>query len=169
MGIDEQTKTVAEIKSLLLEAMPQGEDSLWQAFIQALCKNLHCEAASYFSADDEHRLLTLRFAAGNCAEDLTNLTFGYKGIVGEVALQRKTLLVNNVEKDPAFCKAVDKASGFKTRAILCVPILHGKLLLGVLELLNPDCGAFSDTDRTITEQICAEAAKIVGEMHSASN
>ncbi len=161
------TKLLAGINSQLLTALPGGESALWQTFIRTLGSALDCEAASFFATDDEHRLLTLKFALGNCADDITNLTFGYKGVVGEVALSRKALVVNNAAKDPAFYKMVDKASGFQTRAILCVPVLYENTLLGVIEMLNPKSGSFSAQDLELANCLCLSVAKTVSGLRKA--
>ena len=39
--------------------------------------------------------------------------------------------------DSRFYPEVDKESGFKTRSILCVPLLRGEAEIGVLQVLNP--------------------------------
>jgi GAF domain-containing protein len=46
-----------------------------------------------------------------------------QGIGGWVAQERKPEVVNDCSKDPRFAGKFDKASGFVTRSLLCVPMI----------------------------------------------
>ena len=59
-----------------------------------------------------------------------------EGISGWVAQNRKPLIINDVQNDPRFLKLVDKKSGITTRNLICVPLVYGDDLLGVLNVLN---------------------------------
>ena len=65
-----------------------------------------------------------------------------QGIAGWVASHNEPALVPDVNQDPRFFKAVDKQTGFVTRAIASVPIRIKDQVIGIIEVLNPIHGAF---------------------------
>ena len=60
-----------------------------------------------------------------------------RGVAGWVLENRAPLLVPDAYKDPRFFPEVDRQTNFKTRSILCVPLLRGDTEIGVLQGLNP--------------------------------
>jgi GAF domain-containing protein len=72
-----------------------------------------------------------------------------KGIVGETLQLKKTVVVNNTNKDPNFFAQIDKQTGYRTYNIIATPIYDAtKNVIGVLELLNKD-GGFNQQDKKI--------------------
>lgn len=70
-----------------------------------------------------------------------------QGISGWVFEHDKPLLVPDVYADARFFREADRASGFKTRSILCVPLNRDGRRIGVLQMLNPLFRlAFDQTD-----------------------
>jgi adenylate cyclase len=59
------------------------------------------------------------------------------GIAGRVAATGQPLNIADAYADPLFNKAVDEATGYRTRTILCMPILDsGGRVFAVMQLLN---------------------------------
>jgi signal transduction histidine kinase len=69
-----------------------------------------------------------------------------QGVVGQAALTREPVLVNDAYNDERFYSQVDSATGFVTRSILCAPLLVQDRCIGVIELLNKSDGAFDQED-----------------------
>ena len=59
------------------------------------------------------------------------------GIAGWVYEKGAPQLVPDAYADKRFFKEADKKTGFKTRSILCAPLIAGGKTIGVLQLLNP--------------------------------
>ncbi|MDD3800965.1 sensor domain-containing diguanylate cyclase [Desulfuromonas thiophila] len=77
-----------------------------------------------------------------------------QGIAGYVALQRQPLLVADVRRDPRFCAAMDRLTGFPTCSVLCVPVQIQGQLLGVMQLVNgPGDPSFNDNDMQLLATI----------------
>lgn len=74
-----------------------------------------------------------------------------KGIAGSVATSGKSLNIADAYDDPQFNQAIDKKSGYRTKAILCMPIKSGDMVIGVIQLINKvdSTGVFSDDDEDI--------------------
>jgi len=70
-----------------------------------------------------------------------------KGIAGHVAQTQKPLNIPDAYADPRFNPAVDKATGYRTRNMLTVPMLSTKdEVVGVLQVLNKAQGATFDAE-----------------------
>ncbi|MDY7000452.1 MAG: GAF domain-containing SpoIIE family protein phosphatase [Thermodesulfobacteriota bacterium] len=75
-----------------------------------------------------------------------------QGIAGWVAQNRESVLIRDAECDNRFFRPADKATGFKTESLLCVPIIHGEELLGVVQVLNAkNRSCFSPEDLELLE------------------
>jgi serine phosphatase RsbU (regulator of sigma subunit) len=59
-----------------------------------------------------------------------------EGLAGWVAVNRQPVMIQDVQQDTRFFKDADHYTGFHTRTLLCVPIVYGEELLGVIEVLN---------------------------------
>ncbi len=70
-----------------------------------------------------------------------------QGIAGWVYANEQPLLVQDAYSDPRFYRQADMNSGYRTRSILCAPLLSGEKCLGVIQVLNPlDREAFEEVD-----------------------
>jgi sigma-B regulation protein RsbU (phosphoserine phosphatase) len=115
------------------------------------------EASSFLIYDPHRRVLRFSAITDESISDGTlknikesiELQLG-QGIAGWVAQQRQPLIVADAQKDRRFFNRVDRSTGFVTRSILCVPVLYGEELLGVIEVLNARGKAsFDDSDRDL--------------------
>ncbi|HPS59492.1 MAG TPA: GAF domain-containing protein [Spirochaetota bacterium] len=97
------------------------------------------ETSSLLLYDEMNMELVFKVALGEAGEELREkyrVKLG-QGIAGWVALNRKSLLVNDVYNDSRFDPMYDKSTGFTTRSILCAPLLFKGKLLGVIQAINP--------------------------------
>lgn len=81
-----------------------------------------------------------------------------QGIAGVAAQTRKSVMVNDAQEDPRFCRDVDCAIRFTTRNLLAVPMVDRDRLVGVLEVVNKVGGAFTQLDLTALEMFSSHAA-----------
>lgn len=81
------------------------------------------ERASLFLVDAERQQLWLKVAQEEGGKPLhVRMPLG-RGIASEVATTGKPLRVSDAYSRPLFNAEVDRGSGFRTRSILCVPVL----------------------------------------------
>lgn len=105
---------------------------------------LGCERASIFLWDKDRKELVGRPALGLPGGELRIPED--TGIVGQVVRAGQPAQVDNVQADPSWNPAIDKASGFKTRNLLCVPLTDAAgERLGALEVMNK-AGTFTPRD-----------------------
>lgn len=108
----------------------------------------------------------LRFVAvhGPHARKLmgTRLPLG-TGVAGFSMERRRSVVVPDAQADPRHCGEVDALTGYVTRAIAVVPLVHDNRALGVLELMNlPEGRTFSPSELSAIQQIAeALAVRIV--------
>ena len=68
-----------------------------------------------------------------------------EGISGWVAQNRKSLIVNDVQKDSRHFQQADQVSGFYTQNMLSVPLTYQDDLLGVINALNAKAKPYFDS------------------------
>ena len=59
------------------------------------------------------------------------------GIAGQVALTKKPMVVSDVKNNRYFNDQIDLISGKVTRSVMCVPLIFGNEVVGVIEAINP--------------------------------
>lgn len=137
------------------------EEELWDYLIRKTSSVIGCHAATYFEADEAKRTLTFRKSTGPVGGDIVGVSFGYQGIAGWCAENRKPILVNDLAADPRFTTKVDSATGFRTRNALAVPAVSGGKLLGVVEFINSMEAAFTEQDVQLASMITQCVARDV--------
>jgi transcriptional regulator with GAF, ATPase, and Fis domain len=105
---------------------------------------LRCERASIFLWDKARKELVGRPALGLPNGELRLPESS--GVVGRVVQTGEVQMVDNVRADPGWDGAIDKASGFQTRNLLCVPLPDADgQRVGALEVMNKT-GPFTTED-----------------------
>jgi putative nucleotidyltransferase with HDIG domain len=140
-------KTLLKV-SKSLSASLEIEEVLYKAmeYVEKVCK---AEASSIWEIDHEKKELFFRVIRGKHAERIKKMRLKIgEGIAGHVAKVRKPLMVNDVRKSPYWEDAFDSESTFQSRSILAIPILLGRRIIGVIELLNKKDGrGFNQKDK----------------------
>ena len=80
------------------------------------------------------------------------------GITGWVAEKGQPAIINDINKDDRFNHEFDKESGYKTRSIMCVPLVHNKEVIGVIEVLNKTKGDFTSEDEKLLFSLADQAS-----------
>lgn len=85
------------------------------------------------------------------------------GIAGSVASTGVVANIPDAYENPQFNQAIDKKSGYRTKAILCMPIKSGDEVIGVIQLINKvkGGGVFSIEDEDIMMIFLAIAGPIL--------
>jgi GAF domain-containing protein len=80
------------------------------------------------------------------------------GIVGWTVQRGEPALVPDVSQDARFFGEFDRASGFTTHSILCVPLQKGDRTIGAIEVINKGGSPFDRDDLRILSALAAPAA-----------
>ena len=170
-GLDELPATQAQrVRNLLalLKAIRECNkaktlDESIALVISATCAILGCDRATLFMVDEIAEELVIRHAVG--ADDIRiPLT---AGIAGAVYQEGKSLNIADPYNDPRFNKETDKATGYKTESILCLPIVDQGKTIAVLQAINKKkkekggFQAFTDEDEMHMEHLATQVSVIL--------
>ena len=135
-------------------------DTVLESVMSVTTDVMRVEASSLVLIDDETGDLLFHVARGQKAEAVKPIRMKQgEGIVGSVVQSGKPAIVNDVARDDRFCSKVDENSGFKTKAILCVPLATKNRLWGAVEIINRlDGRDFDECDLALCEAVAAQAA-----------
>lgn len=126
-------------------------------------ETLQASASSVLLIDDEEQEMCFRFVHGTAEGILREATLGIEtGIAGWVVRHREPIIVNDTSADPRFCSDMDEITGFKTRSLMCAPLMAWGQLLGVIEVLNrTDGGDFDEHHLHILVAVARTAAAAI--------
>ena len=85
-------------------------------------------------------------------KELCRLSMGC-GIAGWCAEHSSTVRLNDVYSDSRFADEFDKLTGFKTRNMICVPMIARGQLIGVSQVINHHHGDFSLSEEELMESL----------------
>jgi transcriptional regulator with GAF, ATPase, and Fis domain len=135
-------------------------DSLLVAIVDTIVARLAAARGTLYLVDGRNKTLSSVVAHLPELEDI-RLDFG-QGLAGTVALEGKVLRVSNPAADPRFDPTFDLQTGFQTRSMLVVPLRDsGGEVIGVLQLLNAERGAFDDDDEQAAVALASQAGQVL--------
>lgn len=155
-SLEEQLALLAEISQGFSSTLDISQ-TLNNA-IEKFMEYMNAEAASIFLLETDSNELVCAECAGPV--DITGLRLSStQGIVGKTVTTRSSQMIRDVQSDPDFAKKVDVGSGFRTRSILCVPLIVNNECIGALELLNKkNDDLFGDQDKHLSMALASYAA-----------
>lgn len=147
------------IEQIMLETSPD------------ICKLFNADRLTLYVVNEDHTAIVSKIKTGlNSSRDL-KLPITPQSIAGYVAFSHMLVNLPDVYDDemlkkihPAltFLKEVDKRSGYRTREMLVAPILDGKVLYGVLQIINNKSEQpFGDLDIEGVSQLCKTLATAI--------
>jgi len=84
------------------------------------------------------------------------------GIAGAVAGSGRPARIDDAYADPRFNREVDRETGYRTRSVLCVPMLSTRReVVGVLQALNRRDGPFTAEDEELLVALGGQAASAI--------
>jgi sigma-B regulation protein RsbU (phosphoserine phosphatase) len=134
-------------------------DRLLGLILRAVTDLVHADRASLFLVDRDRGQLWTRIAQG--AEEI-RLPLG-SGIAGAVAGSGQAINIASAYDDPRFNPENDRRTGYRTRSILCMPMVaHDGAVVGVVQALNKHGGEpFGAYDEQILAALGAQAGVAV--------
>jgi len=146
------TLAIASQLSLVREMKP-----LLELIAREAARLLRCDRASIFLWNrGQHEVvacpaLGLEWDALRLPDD--------QGIVGECLQSGTSILVDDAYADPRFNRQVDLRTGYKTRTLLCVPLVAADGQgLGAFEAINKIEGTFDEQDEAALKELGVQVA-----------
>lgn len=113
-------------------------DQLLNSIIARTCRRLSSEAGSVLLLSADSGELYFRGVAGGPADTLMQQSLAPgRGIAGWVAETGQPLIVNDPETDPRHDRILAEQVSIRARAILAVPLIWDRRVIGAVEVLNP--------------------------------
>ncbi|MEN2985167.1 MAG: HD-GYP domain-containing protein, partial [Thermodesulfovibrionaceae bacterium] len=129
---------------------------------EASMRLLNCEAGSLLLYDEKTQELYFDVALGEKADKIKTIRLKLgEGIAGWVAKNKESVIINDVQRDPRFFRQADQKSGFKTKTMVCVPVLMKERLIGVLQAINKKDSIFNDYDLELLRALASQVAVAV--------
>jgi signal transduction histidine kinase len=120
-------------------------DVLFGLIIAQTTAIMEAERCSIFLIDKSNRYLRA-FVSTDLAPNEIQIEKDH-GVAGWVFCNRQSVIIDDPYNDPRFCQAVDKATGYRTQCILCVPLINRRNeCIGTLQVLNKVSGRFREDD-----------------------
>jgi len=132
-------------------------DLLLAKIVKVATSFLNADRGTLFLYDPNTNELWSRVAEGEDSRDIRVSIDD--GIAGACFQSGETLHIADAYDDDRFNRDVDRKTGYRTRNILCMPIInkHGKAI-GVMQVLNKKTGPFLPTDERRLKAFCAQGA-----------
>jgi phosphoserine phosphatase RsbU/P len=125
---------------------------------------MRTEASTLLLYEEKNDDLVFKVALGEAGRELQEryrVKVG-QGIAGWVAERRTTVNIPDAYADERFDPNFDLRTGFKTRSMLCSPLLFKGRLLGVIQAINPvNRDGFDDHDISLFNAFAAQCALAV--------
>ena len=125
-------------------------DTLVSTILMNACQLIGADRASLFVIDESRTHLISKVAHGTTKPLLLPID---QGIAGHVATTGETINIPDVYEDPRFNSNVDKATGYRTKSLMTIPV-HDQQgnIIAVAQLMNKLNGEpFTDSDVELTK------------------
>ena len=123
-------------------------DNLFKVIVKQTNQIMDSERSSVFLVDEKGFNLAA-FVSTDLKRNEINMPKN-SGVAGWVYSNKTPLIVPDAYSDPRFYPGIDEKTGFKTKNILCVPLINRDYkCIGTLQALNKKSGDFTKDDKEI--------------------
>lgn len=113
---------------------PVTHSRLLEMIVETAASVIPSRAASLFLIDQETEELIFEVALGPEAEEVRKFRVPLgQGIAGLVAVSGQPMAISDASSDPRQAADIAKSVGYTPGTILCVPLIHNEVVIGVLE------------------------------------
>jgi len=149
-------------------------DVLLNKIIRYATQIVESEAASILLLNKEKTELYFKVSLGKKSKEIKKYKVKVgEGIAGWVAEKGKSLIIEDVSKDKRWKRDFDNATEFKTKSIICIPLILEEQILGVMEVINKkNKKGFDKNDEEILNSFANQAvialynANIIRDLHN---
>jgi sigma-B regulation protein RsbU (phosphoserine phosphatase) len=121
-------------------------EELMRLVLELTAKATEAEAAMVYRVDKDVAQMRVRFMLC-CDNEATYFKVPKgEGIIGWVAENRESIIVNNPNKDKRFSEKIDNAIDINLKSALAVPLIGRGQMIGVVEAINKINGEFDEGD-----------------------
>ena len=134
-------------------------EQVLESFTFKIGELLAADRATLFVVDQKHRELWSKVTE---QEQEIRIPLG-AGIAGRVAATGTGMNIPDAYEEPLFNRAVDEKTGYRTRSILCLPLLNAEgKVFAVMQLLNKAGGVpFDERDEALFREFTGKMGVIL--------
>lgn len=122
-------------------------DSLLKVITRETQTILNCDRCSVFILDKSKAELWTQVAQGLGKDKEIRVALSAASIVSECARKAANINITEAYSDKRFTPVFDQMTGYRTKSILCVPMLNrNRDVIGVFQALNKSKGHFLEKD-----------------------
>jgi sigma-B regulation protein RsbU (phosphoserine phosphatase) len=153
---------LTELLTLMLEVSERISstldlDELMVRIAEIVKRAIDYEVFAILLLNEKVQELRVRFSIGHPEEVVRSLRIKVgEGIVGRAAQTRRSILVNDVHKDPAYIPSLPSM-----RSELAVPLMFKSRLIGVIDLEAPSPDFFNDSHVNLLELLASRMAMAI--------
>lgn len=133
---------------------------LLQHILQLTLEAVGATSGSILVLDERGSVLEGALAFGGKVHDHTaeQLADTYeRGLAGWVVEHRQAALVSNTGDDSRWLRRPERGGDGESRSAICVPLLARELVVGVLTMVHPQAGHFTEPDMALLQAIADQA------------
>ena len=161
ISLIQRIKSFLEATVALVGSVENGHSI--SILIKNTCKILNCDRASLFIHDRITDMLVVHSAEGLKRNQIK--VPKNKGVVGTVFMTGEKLKIDNAYQDMRFNKEVDRKTGYKTRNIMCYPLIDNDGdIFGAIQAINKLGGkdaSFDNNDEELLGIFSKQASAIL--------
>ncbi|MBU2054645.1 MAG: GAF domain-containing protein, partial [Proteobacteria bacterium] len=157
---DREMESLKQIGSMLAASTFDREEVLRHT-MDMIRTIMNVEAGSLLLLEKDQLAFKVAFNIdpGINTDALRNFRFGLgEGISGYCAASGEAVLVRDISTSRHSRHDFDRQTGFRTRSVLCVPLISRGRVLGVIEILNKINDSFNDDDLHLLQSIAASVS-----------
>jgi signal transduction histidine kinase len=156
--LEEDIRGLADA-SLVIHSV-RSRDELMNLTTQMISSFLHAEGSNIALRDPKTGEIVFHMGSGTKYSQLANFRLAEgEGITGHCVRTASPVIANDTQRDPRFSSRADDKSGFKTRNMLCVPLIVGGECIGALSVVNKHRkSGFDFRDKLFCEAIASQIA-----------
>ncbi len=135
--------------------------NLLEIFVRLLPRSFRAERCGIFAVEAETGRIVSK--TGTHLAEGEIIAPHKQSIVGQVIASGAATVARELDAAPGFHKAVEIATGFRTRSILCVPVRRAEdgAVIGAIEIVNRRDGVFDEEDVALLEQVARFLAQAI--------
>jgi len=132
-------------------------NTLIKRIVEKITEILKADRSSLFILDREKNELWSKVAEGT---EISEIRFSATtGMAGHTALTGEIINTDDAYQDPRFNPEHDQATGYRTKSVLCVPVINRKGdVIGVTQSINKQAGPFTGEDEEIMRALSSQIA-----------
>ncbi|MBN1659064.1 MAG: GAF domain-containing protein [Anaerolineae bacterium] len=116
-------------------------DTVITTVVREVRESVRAETASVALLDEEAQDLAFDAVLGDDDQMVRHFHMAVgQGVIGWVVEHGLSARIDDVRQDPRFFSGIDRATGFHTRSLLCVPLILSGRIIGAIEAVNKTDG-----------------------------